>query len=293
MRVLLLLVLVGAMWVQSALATSQGTVLVLGSKGLIGTALIDWLHANNYTTAEVYNRAHIDLRMPGALDTFTNISFVYFLACEVGGSKYIDGSNTQLEIIDSNIHIYQTVFEWLARTRTPYVFTSSYLQSQNTAYGSVKRLGEAWIKALGFGRSARLWNIYGPERLGPRSHVLGDWIHSCITRGTIHSLTDGTEYRQFLHVRDTATGLGQMMERYALLEPITDLSTGVWHAMGEVGQLVTEQGACSITYSPVHAITCSQVSPNLTTTFHDYWQATISLATGVELMFSHYRDSCR
>lgn len=94
---------------------------------------------------------------------------MFFLACEVGGSKFIDSkdSNVQLQIIESNVKIYQTVFPYLAERKIPFIFSSSYLQFlvrecvlrvlahllivcpistlQQTSYGSVKRLGEAWI----------------------------------------------------------------------------------------------------------------------------------------------------
>lgn len=270
------------------LIEAQSKVLVLGSKGLIGSALVNWLHANNYEVVEVYNRQHTDLRIAGALDSFTNVTFVHFLACEVGGSKYIDGRTTQLEIIQNNMLIYQVVFDWLQRVQVPFIFTSSYLQHQPTAYGSVKRLGEAWIDALGFGRSARLWNIYGPEKLGPRSHVMGDWINNCLTKGKAHSMTNGQEYRQFLHVEDTAAGLGIMMEHYNLLTPVTDLSTGIWTQLTDLARLIASTLPCTITFSDQAAITREKIEPNLTTSFHQYWNVTISLQEGIKKQYRHY-----
>jgi len=66
------------------------------------------------------------------------------------------------------------------------------------------------------GRMVRLWNIYGPEKLGPRSHVLTDWINACLTRREIVSMTDGLEARQFLHVDDTANALGQSTSHHVI-----------------------------------------------------------------------------
>ncbi len=104
----------------------------------------------------VHNRDHVDLRIPGSLAAYVGdrpVSFCFFLACEVGGSKFLDSKdgNVQLEIIQHNVAIYQNVLPFLAQRNIPFLFTSSYLQSQATAYGAVKRLGEAWIKALGVG----------------------------------------------------------------------------------------------------------------------------------------------
>jgi|LauGreDrversion2_3_1035106.scaffolds.fasta_scaffold83757_1 hypothetical protein len=86
-------------------------VLVLGSGGLVGRTLVSWLEARNYSVLHVRNRRHIDLRVPGALDIFnrTKISYAFFLACEVGGSKFIESSarDLQLGIIESNVRMYQ------------------------------------------------------------------------------------------------------------------------------------------------------------------------------------------
>jgi nucleoside-diphosphate-sugar epimerase len=86
-------------------------VLVLGSGGLVGRTLVSWLEARNYSVLHVRNRRHIDLRVPGALDVFnrTKIDYAFFLACEVGGSKFIESSarDLQLGIIESNVRMYQ------------------------------------------------------------------------------------------------------------------------------------------------------------------------------------------
>ena len=148
---------------------------------MIGRALIRYLHSHGLSTLSVLDRRHVDLRVPNALDRFDqeNISFAFFLACEVGGSKFLDNSdaNIQQSIIESNLLIYQTVFPYFSRRKIPFLFTSSSLQAQPTAYGAIKRLGERWVDSSnGLGRSVRLWNVYGDEPIGVRSHVLTDWV---------------------------------------------------------------------------------------------------------------------
>lgn len=270
---------------------AQGKVLVLGSGGLIGSALVQWLQENNYETAEVINRRHIDLRVPGALDVFneSDVSFVFFLACEVGGAKFIHSSEkgSQRQIIENNVLMYQTVFKWLDERELPFLFTSSYLQGQPNAYGSIKRLGEAWIKGLGIGKIVRLWNIYGPERIGLKSHVLTDWVHSCVQRGRISCLTDGTEPRQFLHVNDTAAALGAAMEHYQHLEFATDISSDVWTSLHELGHVVASEATqpCPITYSSAKAAVTDLISPNTTAFLYQVWQPRVSLQEGVRDLF--------
>jgi nucleoside-diphosphate-sugar epimerase len=118
--------------VGEAEAKAGKNVLVLGSGGLVGRTLVKWLEERNYTVLHVRNRRHIDLRVPGALDVFNNskVSYAFFLACEVGGSKFIENSARSLQtgIIESNVKMYQVVLPWLAAHKVPFTFTSSYLQ---------------------------------------------------------------------------------------------------------------------------------------------------------------------
>lgn len=78
------------------------------------------------------------------------------------------------------------------------------------------------------GKIVRLWNIYGRERVGLKSHVLADWVNACSHRGTIRGVTSGHEARQFLHAQDAARAFVQLMRKYADLDPVTDISSGVW-----------------------------------------------------------------
>lgn len=96
--------------------TQQPQVLVLGSGGLVGRAAVHWLRAHQFQVLEVRNRQHIDLRRADALAVYnaSNISYCFFFACEVGGSKFIDSpaSEVQKGILTSNLKIYQTVLPW-------------------------------------------------------------------------------------------------------------------------------------------------------------------------------------
>jgi len=285
-----------------SISICDAKVLVLGSGGVIGSALLQWLHANQYQTLEVTNRTHIDLRVPTALDVFSSekIDFVFFLACEVGGSKYIDShsGNVQLDIIQNNIQMYQTVFPWLAKRRIPFVFTSSYLQSQATSYGSIKRLGEGWIKAIGFGKSVRLWNIYGVEKPGIKSHVLTDWVTSCLLDGRIECRTDGTEARQFLHASDCAAALGTLMREYdgslrAL--DLVDLSFDKWTTLQNVARLVSQLSPrkCDATFSSVKAVARARFAPDTSSALYQLWQPQIGFEEGVTGLFAHFQRAFR
>jgi nucleoside-diphosphate-sugar epimerase len=237
------------------------------------------------------------LRIPGALDQFDdqNVTFVFFLACEVGGSKFINSvqSGVQQNIIKNNLLIYQTVIPWLQKKQIPFVFTSSYLQTEQNSYGAIKRLGEVWMETLQLGRVARLWNIYGLERqLGERSHVITDWIASCVNDKHISAHTNGAEARQFLHAEDCAAALGTMMVHFKDLSLVTDVSLPVWTSLSELGTLITATGSCSISYSDKEASARLRTEPNIIDVpFHKLWKPQIRLEAGVRRLFTEYGHS--
>lgn len=64
------------------------------------------------------------------------------------------------------------------------------------------------------GQAVRLWNLYGPESVTQRSHVISDWAAQCVRAQSIASTTDGLERRQFLHVDDAAAALVSLFEHW-------------------------------------------------------------------------------
>jgi len=277
------------------------TVLVLGSGGLVGQEVVRWLRQNGYNIAHVRNRLHIDLREHGALGVFngTKIDHCMFLACEVGGSKFIESSaqNLQLGIIESNLRIYQNVLPWLADRKIPFTFTSSYLQGTENSYGVVKRLGEQWIRNLdGLGKTLRLWNVYGAEAIGLKSHVLSDWAQQCVQQGSATSRTDGLEERQFVHVSDVADALGVAMLHHQALPSETDISTGEWinmrTAANELEMAARQKSLdCHVSFSETPATHRERLSPKFNSMLHEIWQPQVSLRDGCRRVLESYLDA--
>jgi nucleoside-diphosphate-sugar epimerase len=110
--------------------------------GFIGTELTRNLRSRGIYTLEVRNRRQLDLRDPMCLQSYpftaaTNtdkpnvrVSHMYFLACEVGGFKFLEssGDNTQLDILRNNLQMYQHLFQWAATNNVTVIFTSSYMR---------------------------------------------------------------------------------------------------------------------------------------------------------------------
>lgn len=182
----------------------------------------------------------------------------------------------------------------LGRNRIPFLFSSTSLVAEPDAYGSIKRLGEAWVKALRLGKIARLWNIYGPEPLAPhrRSHVLADWAAACVRQGGIDSLTDGAELRQFVHSADCAAGLGAAMRHYDQLELVTDVTAPVWRSMRQVAAAF--QPYCPVRFAATQAAPRSMLQPRTECDFHRlWWKPNISMEEGVAGLIQYYRDMQR
>jgi len=296
------------------------SILVMGSSGLIGSALVEALEAASHAVIGVDIAAppirryasdpegerdgpsqyfNLDLRKPESLATFDGqaIRFVFFLACDVGGSKYIDNSPaaTQRRILQNNLELFQTVLPWLQSRQLPFIYTSSYLQNEAMPYGTVKRLGEMWVRHMELGRTVRLWNIFGFQPVGLRSHVLNDWISACTEKENIQALTDGLESRQFLHVNDTAAGLIAMMDNFASMPEVTDMSSGVWLQLRDLGEAVigvAKQHSlkCVIEWSAKSAKKRKMPSPTEVAALHAVWRPRVSLEDGISDIFSAHQD---
>ena len=220
-------VLVVLLCLVTSSAAAPQTVLVLGSGGLVGRALTAELVSRRFTVKEVVNRLDVDLRYEEPKFE-EKIDFAFFLACEVGGSKYLTSEAAQSKITLYNQRMYDMVFPYLERNNISFIFSSSMLATQPTSYGRVKKAGEDTVIRGNVGKIVRFYNVYGWERIGLKSHVISDWISSCIRSGQVFSATDGLEKRQFSHADDVAEGLVQMMLNFNDLPPLSELTTGHW-----------------------------------------------------------------
>jgi len=196
--------------------------LVLGSSGMIGRGLVNSLRAHHHEVKEfdLQNSPDQDLRIPNnsLLDSLlAQVDFVYFLACDIGGSKFLSRAEHDFDFIQNNAKIIVNTFELLHKHRVPFVFSSSQMSSMSHSnYGTTKLLGEKLTSALN-GIVVKFWNVYGPEPVNERSHVVADFIHSAKTNRKIRMLTDGRESRQMLHVDDCSRALFELSQRYDTL----------------------------------------------------------------------------
>ena len=206
--------------------------LVLGGDGLVGTALCDEIGQRGETAISLDLKSGFDLRSNN-LDRYSEADRVWFLAWDVGGWKYLSAKKAQQEIFLNNCQICCKVFAFLERTSIPFLFVSSQMAGGCGAYGDTKLLGEQWTTFLG-GKIVRLWNVYGWESPGVRSHAIPDFVCSGLA-GEVICGSNGQERRQFIYKSDCAKGL---WEAFNAPGNCYDLSSGKWIRVGDIAQKI-------------------------------------------------------
>jgi len=193
-------------------------VLVLGSRGQIGISLCQKLKDAGHKVVEldlVIDPAH-DLRLiasPEINEAFQCADFAFFLAYDVGGSRYLQRYQESLDFVLNNTKIMTNVFELLKNYSIPFIFASSQMSNMSfSAYGALKSVGEHFTKALG-GLVVKFWNVYGFEPDKTKAHVITDFVDSALNTRQIVMLTDGKETREFLYVDDCSNALLLLMEK--------------------------------------------------------------------------------
>ena len=203
-------------------------VTILGSSGQIGSYLTEYLRKKGHEVTEfdVVNGEEQDLiKIPNTklMHDIRLADFVFFLAFDVGGSRYLKKYQHTYDFINNNTRLMANVFQYLAEYRKPFVFASSQMSNMShSPYGVLKRVGELYTQTLG-GLIVKFWNVYGVEKDVEKSHVITDLIRKGFEEGEFEMLTDGTEERQFLYAEDCCEGLETIMNCYDNFKPTDPL----------------------------------------------------------------------
>ncbi len=221
--------------------------LVLGSRGQLGGHLMDFLaRASEEASAfDILDGEHYDLRTRGntaLAERLAEADFVYFLAFDVGGARYLKKYQDTFEFIDNNARLMSAAFDALRRSGAPFIFASSQMSNMiSSPYGLLKSIGERYTSALG-GLSVRLWNVYGYEADLDKSHVITDFILKAQHHGAIEMLTDGSEQRQFLFAEDFCDCMLRLSRLYGQIPRDAPLhvSSFEWTDVYSIAQIVSE-----------------------------------------------------
>ncbi len=220
--------------------------LILGSKGQIGSALVDYLKTQNKEVLEfdIVNSEKEDLRLynnPLLESMIQECNFVFFLAFDVGGSRYLQTYQQTFDFISNNTKIINNTFDLIHKYNKPFIFASSQMANMSySSYGRMKSVGESYTEILG-GLVVKFWNVYGVEHDMEKSHVITDLIIKASNTGTIDLLTDGTEDRQFLYADDCCEALLKLSENYTDIPRDMDLhvTNFEWNTVLEVADIIS------------------------------------------------------
>lgn len=255
------------------------TNLVIGSEGFVGKPFCRYLESlgDEVVRFDIKKSVQEDGRYSRL--NLEGIDRVYFLAWNVGGSKYLYQSNTQFTQLDWNLSLMQNIFPQLQKKKVPFLFVSSQLaQDIDTVYGITKRLGEVWTRLLGM-VVVRLWNVYGPiEEETERSHVVSDFVLQAVTKGEIRMLTDGKEIRQFIHIDDTCRAFHQAINQN--VQVVCDVNSGEWISIFNLAENISKLTGCKIVRGNKESRT-SDTSPLSSV---PGWSAKVSLHEGLTRM---------
>ena len=199
-------------------------VTILGSEGQIGAYLSEYLTKKGHevTGVDVVYGPDNDLRVTPSTyieSKIENADFVFFLAFDVGGSRYLKKYQHTFDFVNNNTRIMANTFRLLKRYNKRFVFASSQMSNMSySPYGVMKRVGELHTTALK-GLTVKFWNVYGIEKDMEKAHVITDFIRRGFEEGEFEMLTDGTEERQFLYAEDCCEALETVMECYSDFKP--------------------------------------------------------------------------
>jgi nucleoside-diphosphate-sugar epimerase len=192
---------------------------ILGSSGQIGAYLTEYFRNKGYQVHEfdVVNGKDQDMTVipnPELERVIEDSDFVFFLAFDVGGSRYLKKYQHTFQFIDNNIRLMANAFGFLKKYNKRFIFASSQMSNMSySPYGVLKNVGELYTKSLK-GLIVKFWNVYGIERDHEKSHAITDFIRKGFETGVIDMLTDGQEEREFLYAEDCCDALETIMENY-------------------------------------------------------------------------------
>jgi nucleoside-diphosphate-sugar epimerase len=185
---------------------------ILGSSGQIGAYLSKHLRDKGHVVIhfdKVETPNHDMTVIPNQyLENAIEIAdFVFFLAFDVGGSRYLKKYQHTFDFINNNTRLMANTFNLLNKYKKRFVFASSQMSNMSySPYGVMKRVGELHTTALK-GLIVKFWNVYGIENDHEKAHVITDFIKKGFEEGEFEMLTDGTEERQFLYAEDCCEAL--------------------------------------------------------------------------------------
>ena len=275
-------------------------ILVLGSSGQIGHHLCWYLKKEKYNVLEfdILDGKKYDLRThnnPNLVNYIKKCKYIFFLAFDVGGSKYLKKYQNSSKFIFNNLNIMMNTFELLAKYKKPFLFASSQMSNMSYSnYGILKLIGEKISCDLD-GNSVKFWNVYGIEKNLQKSHVITDFVLMALKNKKIKMLTKGTESREFLHAEDCSRGLGVIMKnhkKFKSQKKELHLTTGKRIKILDIARIVkkiaNKKNLKIIRGKKIDDVQLNK-SNNSNRYLRKFWNPAISIEEGIEKIYYYYK----
>ena len=277
-------------------------ILILGSEGQIGNHLKKFLKKKKYNVLEfdLVRSKKEDLRLnqnKNLIDKIKKTDFIYFLAFDVGGSRYLKKYQNTYEFISNNIKIIENTFEIIKKNNKPFLFASSQMSNMSySPYGLLKNIGEKYTEILG-GLVVKFWNVYGIEKDLKKSHVITDFILMSLKNNKIRMLTDGREKRDFLYAEDCCVGLEKILINFKKIKKnkkSVDLTTGKYTSIFNIAKIIQKllkKKNIKIKIEPSKNKDSVQLDKrNKPDMFlKKYWRPQFTLEKGIEEIIKYYQ----
>jgi len=276
-------------------------ILVLGSSGQIGYHLCQYLKKEKYKIFkfDIMDGKKYDLRINKnqLLESYIKKShYVFFLAFDVGGSRYLARYQDSSKFILNNLSLIANTFELLSKFKKPFLFASSQMSNMSYSnYGLLKLIGEKVSTTLN-GNSVKFWNVYGVEKDLKKSHVITDFVLMALKNKKIKMLTKGTESREFLHAEDCSRGLGVIMKnhkKFKCQKKELHLTTGKRIKILDIARLVkkiaNKKNLKIIRGKKIDDVQLNK-SNNSNRYLRKFWKPIISIEEGIEKIYYYHKE---
>ena len=271
--------------------------LVLGSSGQVGRALYEYLEGLGHEVLQfdIVNTLDEDLRIYDnhlLHERMREADFVFFLAFDVGGARYLKKYQHTHDFLSNNVKIMNTTFDMLRKYDKKFIFASSQMSNMSySPYGVLKALGEYYTRVLG-GLVVKFWNVYGIEHDLNKAHVITDFVLKAMNDRKINMLTDGTEERQFLYSDDACKALHILSDNYEVIDRDKELhiTNGHWDSILCVAEIISRHFA-DVRVVPgkekdeIQKFKRNEADPYI----FRYWKPKTSLEDGIGKIIEYYK----
>ena len=277
-------------------------ILILGSKGQIGGHLVNFFkNKNNYEVIEfdIISGKSFDLRNFNNKDLEKKIrisNFIFFLAFDVGGSRYLKKYQKTFSFMINNLLIMSNVFRLLKKHKKKFIFASSQMSNMDfSPYGTLKRLGEDTTRSLN-SLYVKFWNVYGVEKDEEKAHVITDFILMALKKRKIKMLTNGKESREFLYATDCSEGLFTIMKKFDFfvkqkkeLHLTTSKRTKIIDIAKKIKKILSRRGFSIKIFPSKETDNLQKNVNNKSNKFLlNFWRPKYSIENGIEEIIQYY-----